>query len=77
MHEDSTSKTICSKVTMSKRKSCVIFARRPPFDSNKDRFFKDFNKSLSNITRKYANALVVRDLDTDILDKKRFKKLLI
>ena len=62
---------------MSKRKSCVIFAHRPPFNSNKDGFFKDLNKSLSNIARKYANALVVRGLDTDILDKKIFEKLFI
>ena len=69
-YEDSTSEIICLKVTTSKRKWCVIFSYRPPFNSNNDGFLKDLNKSFNNITRKYANVLVVRDLETDILDKK-------
>ena len=32
------------------------------------------NKSLSNITRKYENVLVVGDLNIDILDKKKDSK---
>ena len=67
--EDSTSQTICLVVAVSKKKWCVTFAYRPPYNSNKDGFFKDVNKSLSNITRKYENAFVVGDLlDINILD---------
>ena len=76
-HEDSTSETICLEVTISKKKCCVTFAYRPPCNSNKDGFSKWLNKSLSNIRRKYENALVVGDLNIDILNKRIFKKLLI
>ena len=68
-YEDITSETICLEVTISKTKWCVIFAYRLPYNSNKDGFFKELNKSLSNITRKYENALVVGNLNIDILDK--------
>ena len=70
--EDSASKTICLEVTISIKKLCVTFANRPPYNSNKDCIFKDLNKSLSNITRKYEHVLVVRDPNIDILEKKLF-----
>ena len=66
------------EVTISKKNWCVTFADRPPYNSNKGSFFKELNKSLGNITRKYENVPVVGDLNIDILDKKkRFEKLLI
>ena len=52
----------------------MTFVYRPPYNSNKGGFFKELNKSLSNITRKYENALVVGDLNIDILDKKKDSK---
>ena len=58
-YEDSTFETIRLKVTISKKKWRVTFAYRPPYNSNKDGFFKDLNKPLSNITRIYENVLVV------------------
>ena len=74
-HEDSTSETICLEVTISKKKwRCVTFAYRPPYNSNKYGFFKELDKSLSNITRKYENVLVDGDLNVDILDKKKDSK---
>ena len=33
-------------------KKMVTFACRPPYNSNKDSFFKELNKSLSNIIYK-------------------------
>ena len=57
-YEDSTSETICLEVTISKKKWCITFAYRPPYNSYKDGFFKELNKSLSNITRKYESVLV-------------------
>ena len=57
---------------MSKEKQCVTFAYRPSYNSNKDTFFKELNKSLSNITRKYDNVIAVDILD--ILDQKKESK---
>ena len=73
-YEDITSETICLEVTISKNKWCITFAYKPPYNSNKDSFFTELNKSLSNIARKYENALLVGDLNIDILDKKRDSK---
>ena len=40
-------------------------------------FFKELNKSISNITRICENAPVIGDLNIDILDQKMIRKLLI
>ena len=58
-YEDSTSETICSEDIISKKKWCITFAYRSPYNSNKDGFFKELNKSLTNIERKYEDTLVV------------------
>ena len=73
-YEDITSETMCLEVTISKNIWCITFAYKPPYNSNKDSFFTKLNKSLSNIARKYENALLVGDLKIDILDKKRDSK---
>ena len=73
-HEDITSETTCLEVTISKKKWSIALVYRPPYSSNKDSFFKELNKSLSNIARKYENALLVGDPNIDILDKKRYSK---
>ena len=73
-YEDNNSETICLEVTISKKKWCITFAYRPPYNSNKDGFLKELNKSPSNIARKHENVLVVGDLNIDILDKKRDSK---
>ena len=70
-YEDNTSENIFLKVKISKKKWCITFAYRPPYNSNKDGFFKELNKSLSIIARKYENVLLVGDLNIDILDKKK------
>ena len=49
--------TICLEVTISKKKYCVTFTYKPPYNCIKDGFFKELNKSLSIITRKYENVL--------------------
>ena len=73
-YEDNTSETICSEVTVSKKKWCLTFAYRPRHNCNNDGFFKEQNQSLSNIARKYENVVLVGDLNTDILDKKKDSK---
>ena len=50
------------------------FCLQTPYKSNKDGFYKELNKSLSNIARKYETFLLVGDLDKDILDKKKDSK---
>ena len=42
--------------------------------AKKPSFFKELNKFLSNIARKYENVLLIGDLNIDILDKKRDSK---
>lgn len=59
---------------MSKKKWCVTFGYIPAYNSNKNGFFKVFNKSLSNITRKYENNFAV--VNINILDKKYLKNYL-
>ena len=44
------------------------------YNSNKDGFFKELNKFLSKIGRKYENFLLVGDLIIDILYKKKDSK---
>ena len=73
-YEDNTSETICLGVTISRKKWCMTFVYRPSYSSNKDGFFKELNKSVSNIARKYENVLLVGDLNIDILDKKKDSK---
>ena len=74
LYKDNTSETICLEVIISKKKWWITFAYRPPYNSNKDGFYKELNKSLSKIARKYENVLLVGDLDIDILDKKKDSK---
>ena len=61
--EYSTSETIWLEVTVSKKKWCVTFAYRPPYNRKKDGFFQEVNNSLRNITRKYEYDLAVGDLN--------------
>ena len=54
--------TVCIEITISKRKWCLTFACRPPYN-NKATFFMELNKSLCNIARKYENILIIGDLN--------------
>ena len=45
-HEDSTSENTCLDVLISKKKWCITFTYRPPYNSKKDSFFKELNQSL-------------------------------
>ena len=51
-YEDNTSETICLEVTISKKKWCITFTYRPPYNSNKDGFFQELHTFLNNITKK-------------------------
>ena len=58
-YENINIKTICIEITISKRKWCLTFASRPPYNNNKATFFMELNKSLCNIGRKYENILII------------------
>ena len=70
-YKNSTSETIWLEVAIFEKKWCITLAYRPPYNSNKDGFFKELNKSLSKITRKCENVLVLGDLIIDILHKNK------
>ena len=57
-YENVNIETICIEITISKRKWCLTFAYRPPYNNNKATFFMELNKSLCNIARKYENILI-------------------
>ena len=52
-------------------------ARTTQLVVTKTAFFKELNKSISNITRICENAPAIGDLNIDILDQKMIRKLLI
>ena len=70
-YENINIETNCIEITISKRKRCLTFAYRPPYNNNKVTFFMELNKSLCNIGRKYENILIIGHLNInfDILKK--------
>ena len=70
-YENTNIETICIEITLSKRKWCLTFAYRPPYNNNKATFFMELNKSLCNITRKYENILIIGDLSINFENLKR------
>ena len=63
--EGNTSETICTEVTISKKKWCIIFVYRPPHPNNK-KVFSELTNSLNQATNKYDNIIVMGDLNIDI-----------
>ena len=61
------SETICLELTVSKKKSCLTFAYRPP--DNKAIFFNELTTSLSQITNLYDYFVIMGDLNIDTFDK--------
>ena len=47
-----------------KRKWCLTFAYRLPYSNNKATFFMELNKSLCNIARKYSYGIEISTLTT-------------
>ena len=71
-YENINIETICKEITISKRKWCLTFAYRPPYNNNKATFFMELNKSLCNIARKYENILIIGDLNTNFENLKKW-----
>ena len=70
-YENINIETICIEITITKRKWCLTFAYRPPYNNNKATFFMELNKSLCNIARKYENILIIGDLSINLDNLKR------
>ena len=70
-YENINIKTICIEITISKRKWCLTFAYRPPYNNNKATFSMELNKSLCNIARKYENILIIGDLNINFDNLKK------
>ena len=68
--EGDISETICLEVTISKKVWFITYVYRPPYN-NKDIFFSELSNILSLATRKYENILIIGDLNTDTLNKKK------
>ena len=62
-YENANIETIFIEITISKRKWCLTFAYRAPYNNKKATFFMELNKSLCNIARKYENILIIGDLN--------------
>ena len=65
-HETPHSKTICSEITMSKKKWLYISIYRLPEVKNLDSFFEEVKTSLSKACCKYENFVITGDFNIDI-----------
>ena len=70
-YENTNIETICIKITISKRKWCLTFAYRPPYNNNKATFLMELDKRLCNIARKYENILIIGDLNINFDNLKK------
>ena len=63
------SETICSEITISKKKWLYISIYRPPEANNLDSFFEELNTSLSKACCKYENFVIMGDFNIDVKRK--------
>ena len=63
------SETICIELTITKKKWCILFAYKPPKQSNAS-FFQEISNSLNQVVNKYENIFLAGDLNIDLLDSK-------
>ena len=59
--------SICTELTISKRKWCILFAYRPP-NLKKGEFLKEISNTLSKALKCYDNIVLAGDLNIDLLD---------
>ena len=64
-YENINIETICIEITISKRKWCLTFAYRPPYNNNKTKFLMELNTSLYKIAAKYENVVIIGDLNAN------------
>ena len=67
-YETRHSETICSEITISKKKWLYISIYRPPEANNLDSFFEELNTSLSKACCKYENFVIMGDFNIDAIE---------
>ena len=67
--ETKSTEIICMELVISKRKWCIIFTYRPP-KYDKEVFFQELSKTVSQAINKYDNILVAGDLNIDVSGSK-------
>ena len=67
--ETKMSETICVELTISKKKWCILFAYRPPKNSNLKTFFEEVNLSLSTTVNNYDNIMLIGDVKMNMKSK--------
>ena len=67
--ETNLSGTICIEFTISKKKWCILFAYKPPKQSNV-LLFQEISNSLNQVVNKYENIFLAADLNISLLDSK-------
>ena len=60
------SQTICTEITISKKRWLCMSVYRPPFSSNIDTFFDELTISLSKAVNKFDNLIVMGDFNIDV-----------
>ena len=64
--ETNLSETICTEITISKKRWFCMSVYRPPTSSNIDTFFAELTISLSKTVNKFANFIIMGDFNIDI-----------
>ena len=75
--ETNLSETICTEITISKKRWFCMSVYRPPTSSNIDTFFAELIISLSKVVNKFDNLIIMGDFNIDITEEdcSRFDKL--
>ena len=60
-----------SRSHVSKKVWFITYHYRPPYDGRKGIFFSELSNTLSLVTRKYGNILIIGDLNIDTSNKKK------
>ena len=64
--ETNLSETICTEITISKKRWFCMSVYRPPTSSNIDTFFAELTISLSKAVNKFDNLIIMGDFNIDI-----------
>ena len=60
--ETNRSETICLELTISNKKCFIMYACRPPNETNKKVLFDQLNETIDNAVKKYDNIFITGDV---------------
>ena len=60
--ETNRSETICLELTISNKKYFIMYACRPPNETNKKDLFDQLNETIDNAVKKYDNIFITGDV---------------